>query len=70
MEKDVWFLKIREYADKLLDGLDEVHFPPRIRLEQENWIGRSYGAQVDFSIKDSEEKLTVFTTRADRKSVV
>ncbi|WP_303860386.1 leucine--tRNA ligase [Alkalibaculum bacchi] len=65
MEKDVWFLKIREYADKLLDGLDEVHFPPRIRLEQENWIGRSYGAQVDFSIKDSEEKLTVFTTRAD-----
>ncbi|RBP69037.1 leucyl-tRNA synthetase [Alkalibaculum bacchi] len=65
MEKDVWFLKIREYADKLLDGLDEVHFPPRIRLEQENWIGRSYGAQVDFSIKDSKEKLTVFTTRPD-----
>lgn len=65
MEKDVWFLKIREYADKLLDGLDEVSFPPRIRLEQENWIGRSYGAQVDFSINDSEEKLTVFTTRPD-----
>ncbi len=65
MEKDVWFLKIREYADKLIDGLDDVNFPPRIRLEQENWIGRSYGAQVDFSIADSEEKLTVFTTRPD-----
>lgn len=65
MEKDVWFLKIREYADKLLDGLDEVYFPPRIRLEQENWIGRSYGALVDFSIQNSEEKLKVFTTRPD-----
>lgn len=65
MEKDVWFLKIREYADKLLDGLDEVSFLPRIRLEQENWIGRSYGAEVDFKIKDTEESLRVFTTRPD-----
>lgn len=65
MEKDVWFLKIREYADKILDGLDEVNFLPRIRLEQENWIGRSYGAEVDFKIKDSEDFLRVYTTRPD-----
>lgn len=65
MEKDVWFLKIREYADKLLDGIDEVDFLPRIKLEQENWIGRSYGAEVDFKIKDIDEKLRVFTTRPD-----
>lgn len=67
MEKDVWFLKIREYADKLLDGLESenVDFLPRIKMEQENWIGRSYGAEVDFKIKDIEEKLRVFTTRPD-----
>lgn len=65
MEKDVWFLKIREYADKILDGLDEVNFLPRIRLEQENWIGRSYGAEVNFKIKDSEDFLRVYTTRPD-----
>ncbi len=67
MEKDVWFLKIREYADKLLDGLEseDVDFLPRIKMEQENWIGRSYGAEVDFRIKDSEDKLRVFTTRPD-----
>ncbi|MDD2495831.1 MAG: class I tRNA ligase family protein, partial [Tissierellia bacterium] len=65
LEKDVWFLKIREYADKLLDGLDDVNFLPRIRLEQENWIGRSYGAEVDFKIKNTDEVLRVFTTRPD-----
>lgn len=65
LDKDVWFLKIREYAEKLLEGLDEVNYLPRIRLEQENWIGKSTGAEVDFSIKDSEEKLKVFTTRPD-----
>lgn len=65
LEKDVWFLKIREYADKLLEGLDEVDFLPRIRLEQENWIGRSYGAEVDFKIRDTDEALRVFTTRPD-----
>lgn len=65
MEKDVWFLKIRQYADKLLDGLDEVDYLPRIRLEQENWIGRSYGAEVDFKIKNSNEVLKVYTTRPD-----
>ncbi len=67
MEKDVWFLKIREYADKLLDGLaeDKVDFLPRIRMEQANWIGRSFGAEVDFAVNNTDEKLTVFTTRPD-----
>ena len=65
MEKEVWMLKITDYADKLLDGLDEVNFPPRVRLEQENWMGRSYGAEIDFKLAGTDEKLTVFTTRPD-----
>lgn len=67
MEKDVWFLKIRDYADKLVDGLSEenLDFPHRIKIEQENWIGRSYGAEVNFQVKDTDEKLKVFTTRPD-----
>lgn len=65
MEKDVWFLKIREYAEKLLEGLDQVDFLPRIKLEQENWIGRSTGAEVDFTLAELDDKLTVFTTRPD-----
>ena len=65
MEKDVWFLKIREYAEKLLDGLNGVEYLPRIRLEQENWIGKSVGAEVDFRIKDEDYLLSVFTTRPD-----
>ncbi|QSX04911.1 leucine--tRNA ligase [Sedimentibacter sp. zth1] len=67
MQKDVWFLKIREYADKLLEGLDDenIDFPERIKMEQKNWIGRSYGAEVDFKLKNVDEKLTVFTTRPD-----
>lgn len=65
LEKDVWFLKIREYAEKLLKGLDDVHYLPRIRLEQENWIGKSTGAEVDFGVTGWDSKLTVFTTRPD-----
>ena len=65
MEKEVWMLKITDYADKLLDGLNEVNFPPRVRLEQENWIGRSYGAEIDFRLDGKEDKLTVYTTRPD-----
>ena len=65
LEKDVWFLKIRDYAEKLLAGLDEVDYLPRIRLEQENWIGKSVGAEVDFDILDEDQKLRVFTTRPD-----
>jgi leucyl-tRNA synthetase len=65
MEKDVWFLRIRNYAEKLLEGLDEVDYLPRIRLEQENWIGKSTGAEVDFKIKGEDDALRVFTTRPD-----
>lgn len=65
LEKDVWFLKIRDYADKLLDELPNLDFLPRIKLEQENWIGRSNGAEIYFDIKDSDKKINVFTTRPD-----
>ncbi|SHE62850.1 leucine--tRNA ligase [Alkalibacter saccharofermentans] len=65
MEKDVWFLKIREYSEKLLEGLEKVDFLPRIKLEQENWIGKSSGAEVDFQIDGTDDKLSVFTTRPD-----
>ena len=64
-QKDVWFLKITDYADKLLDGLNEVDFPDRVRLAQENWIGKSTGAYVDFTVKGIDEKLKVYTTRPD-----
>ena len=65
MEKEVWMLKITDYADKLLEGLDEVNFPPRVRHEQENWIGRSYGAEINFKLNSKEDILTVYTTRPD-----
>ncbi|MDD3049448.1 MAG: leucine--tRNA ligase, partial [Bacilli bacterium] len=65
LEKEVWMLKITDYADKLLDGLNEVDFTPRVRAEQENWIGRSYGVEVDFKLENIDNKLTVYTTRAD-----
>ncbi len=65
MEKEVWVLKITDYADKLLEGLDEVNFPPRVRHEQENWIGRSYGAEINFKLNNKEDILTVYTTRPD-----
>lgn len=64
-EKDVWFLKITDYAEKLLDGLKDLKTLPRIKTEQENWIGKSTGAHVDFKVKDTDETLTVFTTRPD-----
>lgn len=63
--KDVWYLRITEYADKLLEGLKEVDFLPNIKLQQENWIGKSTGAFVNFSIKDTDEKLRIYTTRPD-----
>lgn len=65
MEKDVWFLRIRKYADKLLDELANLDFLPRIKLEQENWIGRSYGAEINFKVAETDEVLSVFTTRPD-----
>ena len=63
--KDVWYLRITQYADKLLEGLKEVDFLPNIVLQQENWIGKSTGAFVNFSIKDTDEKLRIYTTRPD-----
>jgi len=65
MEKDVWFLKITDYAEKLLKGLDELESNSRIRMEQEKWIGRSRGAYINFKIANEEETLRVFTTRPD-----
>ena len=64
-EKEVWMLKITDYAEKLLAGLNEVDFPERVRVQQENWIGKSTGAEVDFKLKDIDDKLTVYTTRPD-----
>ncbi len=60
-----WMLKITEYADKLLDGLNDVDYIERVKVSQRNWIGRSEGAEVDFSIKDKEDKLRIYTTRPD-----
>ncbi|MBP0954236.1 MAG: leucine--tRNA ligase [Oscillospiraceae bacterium] len=64
-EKEVWYLRITEYADKLLTGLDEVDYLPNIRLQQENWIGKSTGAFVNFRIKEIDEALRIYTTRPD-----
>ena len=63
--KDVWYLRITEYADKLLQGLDGVEYPENIKMQQVNWIGKSTGAFVNFSIKEVEESLRVYTTRCD-----
>jgi len=63
--KDVWYLRITEYADKLLQGLAEVDYLPMIKQQQENWIGKSEGAFVNFSLKDKEDSLRIYTTRPD-----
>ena len=60
-----WMLKITEYADRLLDDLQELDWPEKVKKMQAEWIGRSYGAEVDFSLEGSEDKITVFTTRPD-----
>ncbi len=61
-----WYLKITDYADRLLDNLDKLEgWPDKVKTMQRNWIGKSYGANIDFEIKDSDKKLEVFTTRAD-----
>jgi len=63
--KSQWMLKITEYADKLIEGLDGVDYIERVKVSQKNWIGKSQGAEVDFTIKDKEEKLRIYTTRPD-----
>ena len=63
--KSQWMLKITEYADKLIQGLDTVDYVERVKVSQKNWIGKSIGAEVDFSIKGKEDKLRIYTTRCD-----
>ena len=60
-----WMLKITDYAEKLLEGLEHVDYIERVKVSQQNWIGRSEGAEVNFQLKDKEESLTVYTTRPD-----
>lgn len=63
--KSQWMLKITDYADKLLEGLDSVDYVERVKVSQKNWIGKSTGAEVDFILKGKEDKLTIYTTRPD-----
>ncbi len=63
--KSQWMLKITDYAQKLLDGLDEVDFIEKVKVQQRNWIGRSEGAEVDFAVAGSDRKIRVYTTRPD-----
>ena len=64
-EKEQWMLKMSDYAESLLDGLNDTNFADRIKLGQINWIGKSVGAEVNFGIKDSDELIKVYTTRCD-----
>ena len=64
-EKSVWYLRITDYADKLLEGLETVDFPENVKQQEVNWIGKSEGAFVDFELKDIDEKLEIYTTRCD-----
>ena len=63
--KDVWYLRITAYADKLLEGLDHVDYPANVKQQQINWIGKSTGAFVDFKVDGVDEKLEIYTTRPD-----
>jgi leucyl-tRNA synthetase len=60
-----WFFKITDYADKLLDGLEYLDWPEKIKLQQRNWIGRSVGAEISFKVSEGDHNITVFTTRPD-----
>jgi len=60
-----WFFKITEYADELLDGLNTINWPEKTKLMQNNWIGKSIGAEVHFKVADKDETISVFTTRPD-----
>ena len=60
-----WMLKITAYADRLLDDLDDLEWPEKVKKMQSEWIGRSFGAEVDFKVKGSDESITVYTTRPD-----
>ena len=61
-----WFLKISDFADELLDEIDNLkNWPEKVKIMQKNWIGKSYGATIKFSIENSSDHLKVFTTRPD-----
>ncbi|HAH18914.1 MAG TPA: leucine--tRNA ligase [Eubacterium sp.] len=60
-----WMLKITKYADRLLNDLDKLDWPEKVKKMQTDWIGKSYGAEVDFKLENSDEKITVYTTRPD-----
>ena len=60
-----WMIKITKYADRLIDDLEKVDYLEKIKIQQINWIGKSFGAEVDFLVADSDDKISVFTTRAD-----
>ena len=64
-EKSQWMLRMSDYSEDLLEGLKDTNFAEKVKLGQINWIGKSIGAEVDFKIKDSTSKFTVFTTRCD-----
>lgn len=64
-EIDQWFIKITDYADELLESLDELDWPENVKTMQRNWIGKSEGAHIDFKLENSNEKLTIFSTRPD-----
>ena len=64
-EKEVWMLKITDYADKLLEELDSLNYLPRIKVMQENWIGKSTGAEVNFKLDGLDDALKIYTTRPD-----
>ncbi len=64
-EKSQWMLRMSDYSEDLLKGLDDTNFAEKVKLGQINWIGKSIGAEVDFKIKDTDLKFTVFTTRCD-----
>ena len=65
LSKDVWFLRITQYADKLLEGLNHVDYPESIKQQEISWIGKSTGAFVDFPLDGTDEKLEIYTTRCD-----
>ena len=64
-EMEQWFYKTTEYTERLLDDLKKVDWPERVKTMQENWIGKSKGAEIEFEIADSKGTIRVFTTRAD-----
>lgn len=64
-EKEQWILRMKDYADQLLDGLEDTKFQDKIKTAQINWIGKSEGAEIDFKVSETNETLTVYTTRPD-----